>query len=95
LSIRLKLETLDDDLYGILDAVGGLANGSGLIEPQPLRRRSAFSWTDFNCYGFMEAFHRKIHGPLREKSPYEGPLDLAIPLDVGLESRVLRAAWES
>jgi hypothetical protein len=42
----------------------------------------------------MEAFHRQIHGPLREKSPYEGPLDLLIPLDVGLDSRVLRAAWE-
>ena len=95
LSVLLELETIEDDLYGILDTVGGLANEAGLIEPQPLRRKSPFTWTDFNCYGFMEAFHREIGGPLREKSPYEGPLDLAIPLDVGLESRVQRAAWES
>jgi hypothetical protein len=81
-------------LYGILDTVGTLANEVGVIEPQPLRRNSPFTWTDFNCYGFMEAFHCKIDGSLREKSPYEGPLDLAIPLDVGLDSRVLRAAGE-
>jgi len=93
LSIRLELATVEDQMYRILDAVGELANGAGVIEPQPLRRKSPFTWTDFNCYGFMEAFHRKIHGPLGEKTPYEGPLDLAIPLDVGLESHVLRAAW--
>jgi hypothetical protein len=95
LSVGLNLEAVEEDMYGILDAVGGLVNEAGLIEPQPLRRKSAFAWTDFNCYVFMEAFHRRIDGPLREKSPYEGPLDLAIPLDVGLDSRVLRAAWES
>jgi hypothetical protein len=94
LSVGLDLEALEENLYGILDTVGGLANKGGLIEPQSLRRKSAFTWTDFNCYGFMEAFHRQLRGPLREKSPYEGPLDLAIPLDVVLESRVLRAAWE-
>ena len=93
LSIRLELATVEEEMYSILDGVGVLANGAGLIEPQPLRRKSPFPWTDFNCYGFMEAFHRKVHGPLGEKTPYEGPLDLAIPLDVGLESQVLRAAW--
>jgi hypothetical protein len=95
LSVGLDLEALEDDLYGVLDTVRGLANERGLLEPQPLRRKSPFTWADFNCCGFMEAFHREIQGPLREKSPYEGPLGLAIPLDVGLGSRVLRAAWES
>ena len=94
LSLGIDLGALEGDLYGILDTVGGLANEAGLTGPQPLRRTSPSTWTDSNCYGFMEAFHRKIRGPLRERSPYEGPLDLALPLDVGPESRVLRSAWE-
>ena len=95
LSIHMELATVEEDMDRILDTVGELANGAGLIDAQPLRRKSPFTWTDFNCYGFMEAFHRKIQGPLATTNPYEGPLDLALPLDIGLESRVLRAAWSS
>ena len=92
---QITPETVVDHLYEILDDIGALANESGLIAPQPLRKKSPFVWTDFNCYGFMQAFHDRLQGPLRESNPYEhGPLDLQVA-NGPLNRETMRTAWET
>jgi hypothetical protein len=93
LAARLDLRTVESRMYEILDMVGTMANDSGLIERVPLRKKSPYVWTDFRCYGFMEAFHRKLKGPLAQTSPYEGPLDMWVDNHLPLKPDVLRAAW--
>jgi len=76
---HIELHSIVDRLYEIADAVGTIANEIGVIDPVPLRKKSPFVWTDFNCYGFMQAFHDKLRGPLGQTDPYEhGPLDLQV-----------------
>jgi hypothetical protein len=94
LSLACDLASIEGEMYALLDLVGEMANASGIIKPLPLRKTSPFIWTNFNQYGFMEAFHAKISGTLREKPPYEGPLDLDLAVDCALRQETMRAAWE-
>jgi hypothetical protein len=92
---QVRPGTVMDQLYEILDAIGTMANESGLIEPLPLRKKSPFGWTDFNSYGFTQAFHQKLRGPLRETDPYEhGPLDLQAA-NGPLNRETMLAAWKT
>ncbi|MBV8883987.1 MAG: DUF4037 domain-containing protein [Chroococcidiopsidaceae cyanobacterium CP_BM_RX_35] len=90
----LDLSSIEAQMYSILDDVGNLANESQLIKALPLRQKSPFIWTDFNCYGFMQAFHEKLQGPLKSKSPYEGPLDLWMANHLPINREIMRVAWE-
>ena len=95
LALHIEPATVMDDLYCILDAVGVVANRSGVINNVPLRKKSPFIWTDFNCYGFMHAFHERISGPLKESNPYEhGPLDLQVA-NGPVNREVMATAWKT
>jgi uncharacterized protein DUF4037 len=91
LARTIDLDTVREAALQILDHVGTMANESGLIEPQPLRKKSPYIWTDFNCYGFMQAFEDKLRGPL-QGYPHEGPIDLWASTHMVLTPAVARAA---
>jgi len=92
---HIDLQTVVSQLYRVTDIIGTMANDSRLIEPLPLRQKSPFVWTDFNCYGFMHAFHAKLKGSLRDTNPYEnGPLDLQV-IGGALNRETIRTAWET
>jgi len=93
LATHINLNTIEQQMYEVLDMVGAMANSSGLIEPLPLRKESSYIWTDFNCYGFMEAFEQKLQGPLKGR-PYEGPLDMWVANQGPLKPNLMKAAWQ-
>ncbi len=93
-ALRIDMDTITDQLYALGDRVGTLANESGLIAAVPLRKKHSMIWSDFNCYGFMEAFQAKIVGPLAEKSLYEGPYDLLVA-NGNINQEIMQAAWET
>ncbi len=89
------LAMLEQRMNTLLDFVGTMANESGLIEPLPLWVESPFTWTNFNCYGFMQAIHQKLQGPLRNISPYAGPLDQWVSNHLPLSPAIMRASWQN
>lgn len=60
LTWRIDPHTAMTELNDIMDALGDMANASGLIEPLPLREKSPFIWTDINCYGFIMRVIKKL-----------------------------------
>jgi len=95
IATHIDFSTIDAQCHTILDYIGTMANESGLIEPLPLRKESPFIWTDFNCYGFMYAFHNKITGALKESDPFEqGPYDL-LATNSKLNREIMITAWET
>lgn len=94
LSFNLNLDTVEQQMVAVFDKIAMMTNQSGIIEPVPLRKESPFVWIDFNCYGFMYAFHEMLRGPLKEKSPYDGPLDMTVA-NGKLNHPTLMTAWET
>jgi len=91
---RIDMNSITNQLYAIADRIGTMANESGSIDGVPLRKPSPFFWSDFNCYGFMEAFHKKVIGSLAVKTPYEGPYDL-LATNGNINQEIMRAAWKT
>jgi len=90
LAARLELATVEVETASLLDLVGGMANDSGLIAPQLLRKATPFLWTDFNCYGFAAAFDALLPEPLRGRLT-AGPIDLWVSNHAALSPAVARA----
>jgi hypothetical protein len=91
LATKIDLATVEAELATPLDLVGTMANDSGLIAPQPLRKARPFLWTDFNCYGFAAAFDALLPEPLRGRLT-TGPVDLWVSNHAALSPAVARAA---
>ncbi len=94
LSVNGKLEFIKDAVFDVQSMLGTMANEMNLFAAIEIYKKSDFVWTDFNCYGFMQAFHDLIQGDLAHKSPYEGPYDL-ISLEGNINPDIVKTAWNT